>query len=135
MPRTRQYQPPQAAAAQAYGQKGEQLEAQRQMPLPQADPGQPEPPPGPGSPVDALTAAAGFQPDVVPLSAASLRSGEPVTAGLPVGAGPGPEALPGSLFPQRTNAAIEQLQLLADITGDPYLASLLERARGGGGAY
>lgn len=135
MPRTRRYQPAQAVASQAYGEKTEQLDAQRQMPLPQNDPGQPAAPQdGPGPP-DVLALAAGFQPGVVPLSAGSGRPGEPVTAGLPVGAGPGPEVLPGSLFPQRSNAAIDQLQLLADITGDPYLATLLQRARGGAGGY
>jgi hypothetical protein len=65
-------QPVRAAPNQPYGARGAQEAAQQTMPLPQ----------------------------VTPLDAPTERPAEPVTAGLPSGPGPGPEALgaagPGS---------------------------------------
>lgn len=64
-------QPVRAATGQPYGERKQQVEAQRVNPLPQQ-----------ASP-----------PQVVPIDAPSQRPDEPVTAGLPFGPGPGPEAL------------------------------------------
>lgn len=61
-------QPVTAASGQTYGVRAEQEAAQRQIPLP-------------------------AQAPIVPLSAPTQRPTEPLTAGLPIGAGPGPEVL------------------------------------------
>lgn len=66
-------QPVRVATGQAYGQAGAQTAAQQAVPLPQ----QPAPPRAAPVPFDAPTA----------------RPAEPVTAGLPLGPGPGPEVL------------------------------------------
>lgn len=86
--------PMSAASGQAYGAKAEQMAAQRAIPIarpatdavPQGGPPSAAPagPPGPPMP----------QPgQVTSLGAPSMRPDEPVTAGMPMGAGPGLEAL------------------------------------------
>jgi hypothetical protein len=62
-------QPVRAAAGQQYGQRGQQENMQRAQPLPQG-------------------------PQIIPLDAPTLRPNEPLTAGMAMGPGPGPEALP-----------------------------------------
>lgn len=145
MPRTRGYQPPRAANDQAYGVRGDQVSAQKEMPIPQtAPPGlkpgpqsapgpvtaaPPPGPPGPGQPgipPDIMQAAASFAPPV-PLSAGSIRPREPVTAGLSTGPGPGPEAL-NSMFQTRRDRVALTMRQLADDLGDPYLQQLADRA-------
>lgn len=84
-------QPVQAAAGQAYGERQAQEQAQRAVPLPAAPPVQTPPPssaPGalPGSFGDFLRP--------------TERPNEPLTAGLPVGPGPGPEAVRVAPNPQ-----------------------------------
>jgi hypothetical protein len=85
--------PAQAAAGQQYGKRTQQIAAQRAMPMgrpstdavPQGRGGAPS---GPAAP------PAGPMPgSLMPLDAPTQRPGEPVTTGLPVGAGAGPEAL------------------------------------------
>jgi hypothetical protein len=91
-------QPIQVASGQTYGMRAEQVAAQRAIPLAGATP---VPPPAAGSPPDAGTRAGqvsaappGPLPgQLVPLDAPSQRPDEPVTAGLPVGPGGGPELL------------------------------------------
>lgn len=61
-------QPAAAPTGQPYGARKASEDAQRTIPLP-------------------------AQPQVVPFDAPTQRPDEPVTAGLPTGAGPGPEAL------------------------------------------
>lgn len=90
--------PVRTAPGQQYGMAGEQRAAQQALPM-----GPPPAPamgaPGPGGPAGATPA--GPPPvgrpvppvTVVPLTDPTARPGEPVTAGVPVGAGPGPEAL------------------------------------------
>ena len=86
-----------AATGQQYGKAGEQMAAQRAMPVsrpatdavPSAGPsmgGAPRPTAPPGPLPGGLT----------PLDAPTQRPGEPLTAGLPVGPGTGPEANPFS---------------------------------------
>lgn len=83
--------PPQAATGQPYGVAGAQLAAQRVVPvasgpLAAAQDG------GPATP--AVLAQQPYQmPQLPPLDAASARPNEPVTAGMALGPGPGPEAL------------------------------------------
>lgn len=79
--RTDLKQPITAPTGQAYGERKAQVDAQRAIPLPQA-------------------------PPVVPLGAPSQRPAEPVTSGLPVGPGPGPEALVPMAAADDTRATI-----------------------------
>ena len=65
--------PMQAAPGQGYGEAKAQMDAQRAVPV------APPPPPQPA--------------DLPPLTRPSERPNEPVTAGLPIGPGPGPEVL------------------------------------------
>jgi hypothetical protein len=84
--------PARAASGQTYGKRSEQMAAQRAMPIsrPSTD-AVPSAPTGAGP---APPAPTGPRPGgVVPLDAPSQRPNEPLTAGLPVGPGPGPEAL------------------------------------------
>lgn len=82
-----------------YGQHQALQQAQQQMPV--SGPATPGMPPGgaPGIPPMApdhpqvLQAAQGFNPPIQPLTRPSERPHEPVTSGIPLGAGPGPEAL------------------------------------------
>lgn len=84
-----------AASGQQYGRKAEQMAAQRALPVarPSTDAVSVAPAPrvgGPGTP----SPAPGLLPgQVVPLDAPTQRPNEPLTAGLPIGAGPGVEAL------------------------------------------
>jgi hypothetical protein len=67
-------QPIRVGPSQQYGQGAEQIAAQQAVPLPQAPP-----------------------IEVIPLNAPTRRPNEPVTAGLPMGPGPGPESLPPAM--------------------------------------
>lgn len=81
-------QAPTAATGQEYGRAGAQIAAQRQIPLPAAPPVQGGAPPGGGAAGPFATPS-----DTPGLTDPTQRPDEPVTAGLPFGAGPGPEAL------------------------------------------
>lgn len=88
---------------QEYGAQAEQVRSQQQIPM-----GQP----------DLATMLAGSPtPDQAPslLSAPSARPAEPLTAGLPSGPGPGPEALASpSMFGQR-RPGVEELEALYQV--------------------
>ena len=83
-----------------YGEAGELAAAQRQAPLPgaggssapvAAPVGQPAPAGAAGFDfAPAVEAARGWTPPTLNLGGPTERPGEPLTAGLPVGAGPGP---------------------------------------------
>jgi hypothetical protein len=137
MPRkARRLQPPRSAQDQAYGQRGDQMALQRQMPLPDnrvaaqaSPPGAPPtaPPPG-GDPMAAVIAAArSFSPDVPALTEPSQRPTESIMAGTPIGPGPGPEAL-GIVRPRRESPLVQTLSMLARATGDPRLAQMRDDA-------
>ena len=85
--RTDLKQPVTAPTGQAYGERKAQVDAQRAIPLPQA-------------------------PPVVPLGAPTQRPQEPLTAGLPVGPGPGPEALAPMAPPPQEAPILEMFQAL-----------------------
>lgn len=109
-------QPVQVAAGQPYGARQEQVAAQKAVPLPAAPPVQvPPPSPAPGS----------FGPFTRPTE----RPDEPLTAGLPMGAGPGPEAVVGPF-----GALSAEEQLVAELRGiyaafpSPDIARLLDYA-------
>lgn len=65
--------------------------------------------------------------DEVPnLNAPSIRPNEPVTAGLPVGMGPGPEAL-GPLPPSPMDPVKQAVQALMLISPNPDLIRIMNR--------
>lgn len=85
-------QAPTAAPNQTYGQAGQQMAAQRAVPLPAAPP---VPGPQPGAP-----GAAGPFPtpaDTPNLTDPTNRPDEPLTHGMPFGPGPGPDAAPAPM--------------------------------------
>jgi hypothetical protein len=97
-----------AASGQTYGAKKAQMDAQRAMPI--------APPPASAMPA-ALSGppsrpVPGQMPgEVVPLDAPSQRPNEPLTAGLPVGPGAGPEVL-GALASKSTDGLEDMAQWL-----------------------
>lgn len=116
--------PPTAGPSQQYGQRAAQLAAQRAMPM-ASGPAAPSPAAGPAP--DVRTEAQNFQmPQVTALDAPSERPGEPVTTGLAVGPGAGPEVLPGA--PDDT---IEQLRAVYRMFPTNDLRELIERAEMG----
>lgn len=102
------------APGQAYGAQARQAEGQAAIPLPQSPAPQAMPftPPQPG----------GF-------AAPTQNPGEPVTAGLPLGAGPGPEILnqpnPNSDSLAQLKAIYSTLNPMAD--GAEQLRQIIER--------
>lgn len=82
-----QAQPVKAAPSSSYGEGVASERAQRAIPLPQAA----APRPGPGA-AAGMPAAPGPLPGDLPLARPSERPGEPLTAGMAIGAGPGPSA-------------------------------------------
>lgn len=112
-------QPVTAAPNQAYGERGAQEQAQQEMPLPDAQAGMMQ---------QAMGAAQAHDFQPVNLGAPTARPGEPITAGLSSGPGPGPEA-----FKPRYSQASEILQRLSELTGDNTSGQLAEllRIRGG----
>src|SRR5205823_1455053 len=105
--------PARAATNQTYGRAQSQLQAQKTVPMapPRLALPQPvAPPSGAGTaPVTGSPGAVPILPPPVPGGAGDLhrpteRPDEPVTAGAPIGAGPGPEAIPqGPTNPVNTN--------------------------------
>lgn len=75
---------------QTYGQAGQQAAAQRAVPMGPAPQGSPNPQPQAPAPQGPAPGESGLA-----LMRDTERPNEPVTAGLPGGAGPGPEALTG----------------------------------------
>lgn len=134
MPRGRRApneQAPKAAPGQPYGEAGDQIQSQNVIPLPQRN--QPPTPTGAGggtsstpaapvaagNPMEALLAAAkGTPPPNGGLLAPSVRPTEPITTGLQIGAGAGPEALTGGSR-ARAGTVADTYAMLADLTGDP----------------
>jgi hypothetical protein len=109
--RTDLTQPVSAPTGLPYGQRQAMEQAQQQTPLPQQ------------TPMDQILKAAGqhsFAP--VPLNAPTDRPYEPITHGLPTGAGGGPEVLQ-----RRTNTTSMQLKQLAASTGDNAIADMATR--------
>lgn len=85
------------------------------------------PAPSPVATAAPTTAPAPPSAPPVPLDAPSQRPAEPVTAGLPVGAGPGTEALGVAVMGgQRLADVIAQA---ANLSGSSDLAFLAQRAR------
>lgn len=141
MPRNapRKTQPPRAPGDQAYGDRQEQIQAQEAVPLPQRR-GQPPPTsdqPAPQDPPrrrpDIGTALAALQdrgaPQFTPLDRPTEYPDEPITAGLPMGPGPGPEA---AGIRRRPGPISDVLMMLAEATGEDSYADLALAARSEG---
>jgi hypothetical protein len=125
-------QPIEAVEGQGYGQGVQQTQMQRSMPTPDntavsapAARTAPAAPTAGGASTfeDLIAAAQGVGPGGL-LREPSQRPQEPVTAGLPIGPGPGPDVLPhhGAITPGG-----RFLRDLADRTGNPYFRELAER--------
>ena len=118
-----------AAPDQPYGDAGQQMNDQRIAPMAAS-----EPLPTPPSPETVASSSPSYQG--VPFDAESQRPDEPVTAGLPIGEGAGPEALTLGGFGQnvgRVNGDMTKLlgRLMGtDLTG--VLAKLYQQAQAGG---
>ena len=122
-------QPIRTPTNQPYGEAGRLAASQSAVPLPQAPPVAPAASPAPDaraqlSPELLAAAQQMAGPDAGPgLGAPTDRPHEPLTAGMPIGAGPGPEALGHA--PQQATTI---LRTLADLSGDAELASLANLA-------
>ena len=136
--RTDLAQPAAAPTNMAYGAHKETITAQKAIPLPATAPPVPAPPvpsgPGPatgppqgGGFAAALAAAQGMSAVSGGLTGPTMRPGEPVTAGLPSGAGPGPEVLA-----THEPGVADVYRRLAIATGDPDMALLADLAAGYG---
>jgi hypothetical protein len=139
MPRKRKQQPIAVPTGTSYGQGQALADAQRAIPLPTGAPTVPSGPartggaPQPAGPRDplaaAIAAASGMAPPVAGgLTRPSDRPGEPVTAGLPIGAGAGPEALGLPALPE-TDGALTDLIVAYQQNPSPALAKLIEVVR------
>jgi hypothetical protein len=131
MPRNaRRTQKPEAPQEQGYGVRGEQIAAQRAMPLPDnRTPGPPspggnvvpmpgtQPPQGPQDPAALLEVLKGMPPPPAGgLARPSDRPEEAITA---------PQTTP----PASRNVAAETFELMAEATGDPRFTVMAQRAR------
>jgi len=133
--------PARVATGQTYGKAQSQLQAQQAVPM--APPRLALPTPGAGGgaiPPPGAPTAPGVQPPVqgpLPGSLGALhrpteRPAEPVTAGAPVGPGPGPEAIPqGPTSPQNTNLS-RMLAQVAQSSGSAAVSQLAQRAQAAG---
>ena len=103
---------------QQYGSRARQVAAQTEVPASFTPPTQQ------AAQEAAQQAPAGPPPgEVVDLFAPTQRPDEPLTAGAPFGAGPGPEVLDR---PDPDALAIDRLRALYRVTGSPALGRLLE---------
>lgn len=141
-PRTGAPLPARAPTGQTYGRAQQQMQAQRTVPMappPQvagvmpgggmpAPPG--APPPGPSAPPGAgQPAPVGPPPGSFGmLNRPTERPMEPVTSGAPVGAGPGPEALPQAPSSAGQGNLSDMLRQIASSSGSQALAELAMRA-------
>jgi hypothetical protein len=117
--------PPTAPTGLQYGQHTALIEAQRQIPMAPAGataPAPTAPPPTAPAPPPVLPGSLGA------FDRPTDRPGEPVTAGLPTGPGPGPEAL-GLGGPMLGKSLADVLADVASASASPELAQLAQRAR------
>lgn len=138
-------QPVRSPTGLPYGEAKSLEQAQRSMPLPagngsvtptQANPAQgqgvrPVPPtPAPDPMASVLGAAQAHPFQSVGLGVGTQRPSEPVTTGLTVGPGAGPEAMVG--VPNRQGPVSSTLKTLAASTGSQSLAAMAAVAEGQG---
>lgn len=126
-----------AIAGQTYGRGVEQEQLQRAMPSPDAQTearqavaaAAPQAVPAPQQQMSfeqLLSGAQGAGQDAGLLTSPTQRPDEPLTAGLAIGRGPGPEVLRARL-PE--SPGVQFLNRMASLTGDPYFADLARRGR------
>lgn len=106
------------------------MAAQKQVPIaaPPAVPAAPAPPPasGAGTAGGGVLAHTSPEPGELPFTGPSSRPNEPLTAGLPQGPGPGPEALTGiGAMAARSAPQDTATKLLATLAMQPTAGSQL----------
>jgi len=112
---------PTAPTGMPYGAHQASIAAQQAVPV--APPPAPMVPQGLGSPVSGPAPG-----ELPPLNAPSARPSEPVTAGLPIGAGPGPTPNPNAA--SNVSGLLAQLAQLPDASSDMrYLADFVQGRR------
>jgi len=101
------------ATGQTYGKAKQQMDAQRAVPMG-------------GAPTDAAQIQRPVPGTLGSLGRPSERPMEPITAGAPFGAGPGPAAsgIPQPFSP--TSLAVEEIRSIAMATGNDDLLDLLD---------
>jgi hypothetical protein len=104
----------QAARGQTYGKRKEQMDAQRAVPMGRAP-----------SEVQAQQVARPRPAAPGSLTAPTARPMEPITAGAPFGAGPGPLAA-GIPMMTATQSALQDLRQIAMLNADEDLLDLLD---------
>lgn len=112
-----------AAKDQQYGKAGEQIAGQRIVPM--------APPPGvaAGAPSTAGSPSRVLPGSQGPFDRPSERPDEPLTTGVPVGAGAGPEVLGLPPGPSPTATLVGSLEAMARATGSRDIAQLAMRAQ------
>lgn len=121
-----------AAPGQTYGDRAAQEAAQRSLPMAPTPLAAPAPAPGGGSPPAPPQAPVGAPPPQPGQAGAFLRPterpNEPVTHGLPMGAGAGPEVLQGVGGVARENAMGQATlgQLLSNLAAAPGAPSAVQ---------
>lgn len=123
-------QAPMAATGQPYGAAGAQLKAQAAVPLPGNTPGTAPAAPPAGRPdfASVLAAASGFASETGGLRGPSTRPDEPVTAGLSLGPGVGPD--PG-MERSGDDPTLAELRAIYSLYPNPDLLELIEMAESG----
>lgn len=101
-----------------YGEAATFRDLQKSAPLAQA--------PQPGRATVTSGSPTGSTPSTIPLNAPTVRPNEPITAGAPVGPGPGPEALGLSEGEPDYTTAKTTLQSIADAGGSTEVQALLQ---------
>lgn len=101
-----------------YGEAATFRDLQKAAPLAQT--------PQPGRGTVTSGSPTGGTPSVTPLNAPTVRPDEPITAGAPVGAGPGPEALGLTEGEPDYSSARSTLQSVADASGSVEVQALLQ---------
>ena len=129
-----QVQPVTVPTGLPYGEAGQLRTAQQAQPLPATGPGT-TPIPAPAAAPPAYQGsvvqsdAQGFALPPGRLNAPSDRPNEPITAGLPIGAGPGPEAIGQTMGTPTLGDLLTRLSI-NPLAGNEVTA-LLNRVRGG----
>jgi hypothetical protein len=128
------------AKNQPYGERQRQQAAQRAVPItapPDAGaggPGAPAPPPAPGVPPGGAPGGdvpPGMAPGELKFLHPTERPNEPITAGLPIGPGPGPEAMTGiGKIAQNMAPTDSATALLAHLASQPTAGATLRGLAG-----
>lgn len=119
-------QPADAPTGMGYGERQASIESQQALPMAQVSApgggGPPQPSQDPAQRLQAAVAAAKRMRPPAPLTGPSQRPGEPLTAGMAMGPGAGPEVLRNGDRVART------MKLLAEVTGDAAFSDLYNQA-------